>query len=78
MNKADESEQLLAMLAKRLNTDPQTLQNAIRNGQTEPLLSALAPQEAAKIRPFLTNPNEAARIIATPQAQALIRKWFRR
>lgn len=69
-------EDLLRSAANQTGIDPDVIRQAIQQGNGQDLLNRLPPQEAERLRPFLNDPNAAAKIIATPQAQALLKKWF--
>ena len=64
------------ILYKKLGLDPAAVAQTVSEGRGDTLLNHLPPQEAAKLRPLLANPDAAAQIIASPQAQALLKKWF--
>lgn len=68
---------LLRAVAEKLGLSPEAVAQAVTEGRSSALLDHLPPQEAAKLRPLLVNPDAAAQIIASPQAQALLKKWFR-
>lgn len=69
-------EALLHAVAGKLGLDPAAVAQTVSEGRGDTLLNHLPPQEAAKLRPLLANPDAAAQIIASPQAQALLKKWF--
>ena len=72
----DKHEALLRAVAARLGMDPASVAQAVTDGRSDALLRSLPPQDAAKLRALLADPDAAAQVIASPPAQALLKKWF--
>ncbi len=67
-------ENLFKSVSNQLGKSPEELKQASQNGDIENLLENLNPSDAQKIKKILANKNMANKILATPQAQNLIKK----
>ena len=70
-------EQLYALLqyaARKLNTTPAAMAQALSGGGVENLAAQLSPENAAKLRAMMGDKARAQQLLESPQAQALIQK----
>lgn len=65
---------LIEMLSQRLNSNPQQVKEALEKGKLDKVLMNMDSQQAQKISSILSDPEQSKKILATPQAQALIKK----
>lgn len=65
---------LLHQVSQKLNTDPNQLRNSAQSGDPSKLLSSLNPQDAQKLQKVLSDKDATEKLLATPQAQALLKK----
>lgn len=60
-----------------INPNMQELINRAKNGQVEDLLSKLKPEESAKLQEILSDKEATNRLLATPQAQQLLKLFVK-
>lgn len=58
----------------QLNMDPDQLQSAVDNGKLNNVLKGMDSAQADKVQQVLADPEASKKILATPQAQALLKK----
>ena len=71
-------EEMIRAAAQQLGADPQKLKASAQNGSIEGLMKNLRPQDAQALQKVLADKDATAKILATPQAQALMKKLFER
>ena len=62
--------------AQQLGVSPDALRNAMQSGNTSQLLSKMNPEDARMLQQALSDKNTAARILSSPEAQAIMQKLF--
>ena len=62
--------------ANRLGVSQSELNTALNTGNPAALLSKLPPEDAKKLQQALSDKNVAARILASPEAKALMQQLF--
>ena len=70
-------EQMYALLqyaSRKLNNTPADLANALSNGGVNGLSARLSPETAAKLRGMMGDKARAEQLLASPQAQELLRR----
>ena len=67
---------LLQTAASQLGMAPDALRDAVQSGSADSILNGMPPEQAAQLRQALNQPDLAAKIMATPQAQAILKKLF--
>lgn len=72
----DELQKLLGTAAQRLGTNPQQLKQQAENGTLQQLLGRLSANDAAKLQQVLSDKDAANRLLSTPQAQMLMKKFL--
>ncbi len=72
----DELQKLLGTAAQRLGTSPQQLKQQAENGTLQQLLGRLSANDAAKLQQVLSDKDAANRLLSTPQAQMLMKKFL--
>lgn len=65
---------MLNVVSKKVGMSPQELQKQLESGKLDGAMKGLSPQDSQKLANALSNPAMAQRILATPQAQEIIRK----
>lgn len=65
---------LLKSVSDKLGKSPEELKKATTSGNIENLLGGLNQNDAQKIKKILSDKDVANKILATPQAQNLIKK----
>lgn len=65
---------LLSDATDKLNISENAMREALDNGAYEKLISKLRPADAQKVAELLSDEKAARRLLATPQAQALLKK----
>lgn len=67
-------ENLLNSVSEKLGKSPDELKKATQSGNIENLLGGLNQNDAQKIQKVLSDKNIANKLLASPQAQSLIKK----
>ena len=67
-------ENLLNSVSEKLGKSPEELKKATQSGNIENLLGGLNQNDAQKIQKVLSDKNIANKLLASPQAQSLIKK----
>ena len=65
---------LLNLAASRLGTAPDKLAESIRSGRIDQAAAALPPDQQQKLSAALADPKSAEKILASPQARAIMEK----
>ncbi len=76
---SDKSQSLDAMLKKaseQLGTSSEKLKSAASSGKINDLLKNLGPKETQKITNILSNKEAASKLLSTPKAQQLLKKFL--
>ena len=71
------TEKLLAMIGKRLGTDPKALQSQLEAGKFDAVFSKMDPASAARMQQLMNNPTLAQQLINTPQAKQFLQNFIR-
>lgn len=69
-------QEMLNQAAQQLGTDPNKLQQSSQKGTVDQLLKQLKPQDAQNLQKILSDKEATARVLNSPQAQALMKKLF--
>ncbi len=69
-----QSDKLFGYAAKKLGSDPQTLKREFQNGRYDRAMSSLSKGDAEKLRRALADPEMTAKVLSSPQAQAIMKK----
>lgn len=73
-----EFDAMLRTAASQLGTDPESIRSSVQNGSPNELLKKLSPKDAALLQQALSDRETTARILASPQAQEILRKLTER
>lgn len=76
MPNQDELQNLLKTAAQRLGTQPEQLKQQAENGTLQKLLGQLSTDDAAKLQQVLSDKDAANRLLSTPQAKMLLKKFM--
>lgn len=68
--------EMMNQAAQQLGADPNKLQQSTQNGAVDQLLRQLKPQDAQNLQKVLADKEATARVLNSPQAQALMKKLF--
>lgn len=63
-------------LSEGLGCSQEEVQNAVQSGNMNNIISKLNPTQAKQVSQILSNPDASKKIMESPQAQALIKKFF--
>ena len=66
-------EALLKITAQRLGSTPEALKAAAQNGSLSQMLGGAGQEESAAMQKVLSDPEAAKKLLASPQAQALLK-----
>lgn len=66
-------EALLKLAAQRLGSTPQALKEAAQNGDLSQVMGHAGQEESAAMQQAMSDPEAAKKLLATPQAQAIIK-----
>lgn len=72
----DKKQDLFKMAAERMGTNSERLQQAAQNGEIDKMISGLDEKQAQQLQKILNDPKAAERMLSTPQAQMLFKKFF--
>lgn len=69
-------EELLKTASKHLGIDPDQLKKSAQSGDLSGTLKNLSPNDAKKIEKVLTDKNAAEKLLSTPKARELLKKFL--
>jgi len=67
-------DELIGAASKASGLEAESIKRAVDSGNADNLLKRLKPGDAQRIHAALTDPEVAAKLLATPQAQMIMRK----
>lgn len=70
----EQMKSMIEMLSQRLNAEPEQVKEALEKGKLDKVLMNMDSKQAQKISSILSDPEQSRKVLATPQAQALIKK----
>ena len=73
-----ELDALIRTVAAQVGADPESIRSSVQGGSPDDLLKQLGSKDAAMLQQALSNRETTARILASPQAQEIIRKLMER
>ena len=76
MNNNNMAPAAIKKLAEHLGCSEEEVKAAVQSGEINRLLSRMDQNQAGQINRILADPESAKKIIESPQAQALIKKFF--
>ncbi len=78
MNKPDprNMNELIQKASQQLGTSSGELKRQIDNGKLDEIMKKLPPQQAQNFQNILNNPELAKKLMDTPQAKMLMKKFF--
>lgn len=65
---------LLQVVSKKLGLPPEQLRRDLEQGKFDAAIAGMNPNEAAKFRQAVQNPQMVEKLMSTPQAKALYEK----
>lgn len=75
-NPNDISPELLSEAQKKIGMSPEEIKKAVQSGNVSGILKNLGKNESQKIKEALSNREAAMKLLSTPKAQAIIKKFF--
>ena len=72
----EELQKLLNVAAPRLGTQPEQLKQHAQNGTLQKMLNNLNANDAAKLQQVLSDKEAANKLLNSPQAQVLLKKFL--
>ena len=72
----EELQKLLNVAAQRLGTQPEQLKQQAENGTLQKMLNNLNANDAAKLQQVLSDKEAANKLLNSPQAQVLLKKFL--
>lgn len=74
-NNQDQINRIVNNLTQKFNTNPKQASKVPSKSEVDNILKGLDPQQASKIKSILSDPETTKKLLQTPQAQALIKKY---
>lgn len=75
-NSCEELNNLLQTLSDRLGAKPEELKSAAQKGNINSVIKGLNPNDAEKIQRVLSDKDASRKILSSPQAQKLLKKFL--
>lgn len=72
----EELQKLLNVAAQRLGTQPEQLKQQAENGTLQKMLNNLNANDAAKLQQVFSDKEAANKLLNSPQAQVLLKKFL--
>lgn len=73
-NNNQKLEELLRQLSQKMGTEPDKLRSSAQKGDVSQVVSGLRPEDAQKVQKVLSDKDAQEKLLATPQAQMLLKK----
>lgn len=67
-------DQLVQQISQKMGTDPDKLRTSAQKGDVSQVLSGLSQEDAQKVQKILSDKDAQEKLLATPQAQMLLKK----
>ena len=67
-------DQLVQQISQKMGTDPNKLRTSAQKGDVSQVLTGLSQEDAQKVQKILSDKNAQEKLLATPQAQMLLKK----
>lgn len=71
----DQIDRIVNNLTQKFNSNPKQASSVPSESEVNNILKELDPQQANKIKSILKDPETTKKLLQTPQAQALIKKF---
>lgn len=75
-NNNDNLNNLLKAASAHLGTTPEELRKSAESGNISDALKNISPQDAKKIEQVISDKNAAEKLLSTPQAKQLLKKFL--
>lgn len=69
-------ENLINTISQKLGADPNKLKDAAQNGNVNDIIKNLNQKDAEKIQKILSDKDAASKLLSTPKAQQLLKKFM--
>ena len=70
------SPEMLKEAEKKMGMTPDEIKKAINSGDVSGIMKNLGKNDAQKVQKVLSNKDSAMKLLSTPQAQALLKKFL--
>ena len=70
-------ERLMTQASKMLNTSPEALKSKIDSGKLDQIAAKMTPAQSKLFHQLLQNPKLAEKIMQTPKAQEMMKKYWK-
>lgn len=74
MIEKEKLDKLVGLASEKLGTSRDSIENAMNSGSLDKLLKNLKPGDATRLQNVLMNKDATDKLLATPQAQQLLKK----
>lgn len=71
----DQINRIVNNLTQKFNSNPKQVSAVPSKSEVDNILKGLDPQQASKIKSILNDPETTKKLLQSPQAQALIKKF---
>ena len=69
-------EDLINTISQKLGADPNKLKDATQNGNVNDIIKNLNQKDAEKIQKILSDKDAASKLLSTPKAQQLLKRFM--
>lgn len=76
-NRQNAADELASKAGAALGASPEEVKNAAQSGDLRSIMSKLSPQQTEQLQKILSDEAAAKKLLATPQAQALLKSLRR-
>lgn len=75
INNNDQLENLLKNVSSKLGVDKENLKKSVQSGDISKAINNLDPKDANRLQKVLSDKEAAQKLLSTPQAQQLLKKF---
>ncbi len=75
-NENNNLENLINTISQKLGADPNKLKDAAQNGNVNDIIKNLNQKDAEKIQKILSDKDAASKLLSTPKAQQLLKRFM--
>ena len=72
----NEFDNIINTISKKLGAEPDKLKEAAQKGNVNEVIKNLKPQDAEKIQKILSDKDATKKLLSTPKAQQLLKKFM--
>ena len=71
----DKLDVLAGIAGKKMGADPEDIKKATKSGDMDGLLKKMKPKDIAKLEKLLSDKTAAEKLLSSPEAQALMKRF---